>query len=98
MGLPCAFTNKLHTREHVAVCGHVWEENIRDGAPLSCFRGQFWRDTPPKKVIYEDGSISQIAVTITCENCDPKSEEIDLVEFVWDGEQLVMTAAAKGAA
>jgi hypothetical protein len=88
MGLPCAFTKQLRIGDHVMVCEHVFETNLRDGYLLSCFRGRLHRDSPAKSVQYPDGTTGKCDVVITCGQCDPQGQGIDLREFCWKAQGL----------
>ena len=84
MGLPCAFVKKLRDGDHVMVCNHVFEENLRDGHLLSCIVGKLQRKSPPIEVKYPDGSTGNCDVVITCGDCEPSGKGIDLLEFQWE--------------
>lgn len=66
------------------VCDHVFEDNLRDGYLLSCFKGKLELQSPPTEVKYLDGTIGTCNAVITCGACPPSGAGINLLEFRYE--------------
>jgi len=97
--LPCFFTKQFRDGDHVVVCRHIYNENIRDGHPLSLRMAEMKRHDPPVFVEYGEDETSRCDVGVKCLKCANKKPPITSVEMIWSKGRLKLSPLAlKGAA